>query len=279
MHEYDRGSKWLIQHHGDSILRLAGVSDLVSWRPLQVEVVQPRQLPDGLLEGRRAGRDEPDLFILELATYPDARLLEQVLRDMTLVYLDRRALPEVLALILHPKGNLRASDALDLQSPRGWSQWRVRWRVVELWTVPAADLLAAGDVGLIPWVPLSDFAGPPEAVLRQCRERIDRQAPPDERDNLLAVTQMMTRLRYNDPGLLKLFGGREAMIESPLIQELLAERMHKALLDFLGARFGSVPQNVETALRAVEDESKLDELVRLAAVCPDLETFHARLRS
>jgi hypothetical protein len=150
---------------------------------------------------------------------------------------------------------------------------------VELWTVPAADLLAAGDVGLIPWVPLSDFADPPEAVLRQCRERIDRQAPPDERDNLLAVTQVMTRLRYNDPGLLRLFGGREAMIESPLIQELLAERMHKALLDFLGARFGSVPQDVETAIRAVEDESTLDELVRLAAVCPDLETFHARLRS
>ena len=47
MQEYDRTSKWLIQHHGDSILRLAGIEDLVSWRPLQAELVQPRQLPDG----------------------------------------------------------------------------------------------------------------------------------------------------------------------------------------------------------------------------------------
>jgi hypothetical protein len=30
MQEYDRTSKWLIQHHGDSILRIAGVRNLVS---------------------------------------------------------------------------------------------------------------------------------------------------------------------------------------------------------------------------------------------------------
>ena len=70
MQEYDRTSKWLIQHHGDSILRLAGVDDLVSWRPLQAELVQPRQLPDGMIEAFRAGRIEPDVFVLELATYP-----------------------------------------------------------------------------------------------------------------------------------------------------------------------------------------------------------------
>ncbi len=28
MHEYDKSGKWLIQHHGDSILRLAGVDDI-----------------------------------------------------------------------------------------------------------------------------------------------------------------------------------------------------------------------------------------------------------
>ena len=51
MHDYDRTSKWLIQHHGDAILRLAGLRDLASWRPLQAEVVQPRQLP-GLAQRR-----------------------------------------------------------------------------------------------------------------------------------------------------------------------------------------------------------------------------------
>ena len=50
-------------------------------------------------------------FRPRIATYPDARLDEQVLRDMTLVYLDRRGHPDVITLILHPKGNLQASLA------------------------------------------------------------------------------------------------------------------------------------------------------------------------
>src|SRR3982750_3457037 len=119
MHEYDRGSKWLIQHHGDAILRLAGIRDLVSWRALQAEVVQPRQLPDGLLEVRLAGRSDPDLFVLELATYPEPRLNEQIARDVMLVYLDRRVVPEVVALVLHPKGRFRAAHELGLPSRFG----------------------------------------------------------------------------------------------------------------------------------------------------------------
>ena len=31
-HQYDKSSKWLIQHYGDSILRLAGVRDFLAWR-------------------------------------------------------------------------------------------------------------------------------------------------------------------------------------------------------------------------------------------------------
>ena len=44
---YDASSKWLIENYSDAILRLAGVTDLVSFRPMPGEVVQSRQLPDG----------------------------------------------------------------------------------------------------------------------------------------------------------------------------------------------------------------------------------------
>ncbi len=63
MHEYDRSSKWLIQHHGDSILRLAGVRDIAEWRPLQAELVQPRRLPDGLIDVRCQGQAETVPFV------------------------------------------------------------------------------------------------------------------------------------------------------------------------------------------------------------------------
>ena len=33
--------------------------------------------------------------------------------------------------------------------------------------MPAEDLLAAGDVGLIPWVPLTEYDGPAETLLEQ----------------------------------------------------------------------------------------------------------------
>lgn len=190
--DYDKGSKWLIQHHGDSILRLAGVTDILFWRPLQAELVQPRRYPDGLIEAWLPGRDHPDLFILEIATYPERRLIEQAVRDAALVYLDRGVLPEVFALILHPKGTLRIKGEAQLDSPRGLT----RWKVVELWTLPAEELVNAKDIGLVPWAPLAHSDESPESIVRRCRERIDRDAPPGEHENLLVVTMVLTDLRY-----------------------------------------------------------------------------------
>jgi hypothetical protein len=114
---YDKSSKWLIQHHGGSILRLAGVQNVAAWRPVQAEVVQPSQMPDGLLEVRLEGEAHDDLFLLEVATYPERRVEDQLTRDLMLVYLaglpgwstwlvylDRGELPEAVTLVLRPKG-------------------------------------------------------------------------------------------------------------------------------------------------------------------------------
>jgi hypothetical protein len=57
----DRSGKWLIEHHGDALLKLGGVGPLQSWRPLRAEVVQPKQLPDGLIEATLAGASDSDL--------------------------------------------------------------------------------------------------------------------------------------------------------------------------------------------------------------------------
>jgi len=39
----------------------------------------------------------------------------------------------------------------------------------------------------------------------------------------MAVTQLLARLRNNKESLFQLFGGRRAMIESPVIQEIIAD--------------------------------------------------------
>jgi hypothetical protein len=227
--------------------------------------------------------------VVEIATYPEQRLLEQVARDVASVFLDRRQLPEALTIILrpHPKWSFQVAGEHEMKSPQEWTRWQMSWRVVEMWSIPAEQLLAAGDVGMIPWVPLSYIDGPPEPVLRECRSRIDTQAPPGERENLLAVTQVLARLRYNDPGILALFGGRQSMIESPLIQELEAEFTHKAtlkamhntILIVLEGCFGPVSDDIQAAVQRVQDESALRAVALLAARCPDLDSFRKHLPS
>ena len=277
MHEYDKSSKWLIQHHGDSILRLAGITGFESWRALQAELVQPRRLPDGLLEVVMVGESEPDLCLLEIATYPEERLGEQLVRDVMLVYLDRNRLPEVITLVLHPKGRQLPPGERELTSRLGRTSCRVGWPVINLWEIPAEELLQAEDVGLVPWVPLSKITGPPEPVFVRCREIIDRNAAPVQRESLLVVTQVLTRLQFNDPKILEILGGKEIMIESPLIQEIVQETIQKNILRVLRARFRSVPEELESELQQVRNDETLSTLLDEAATCPDLDSFRTQL--
>jgi hypothetical protein len=67
------------------------------------------------------------------------------------------------------------------------------------------------------------------------------------------------------------------MIESPLIRELQAEVLHRAIGKLLKKRFKAVPADVTRRLQAILDEKTLIDLVVVAAECPDLETFRSRL--
>jgi hypothetical protein len=69
------------------------------------------------------------------------------------------------------------------------------------------------------------------------------------------------------------------MIESPLIKELLAQRSHRDILVILDDRFGTIPEEVKAQLKAIQDDDRLHQLVRLAARCPDLDSFRHELDS
>jgi hypothetical protein len=281
MFEYDKSSKWLIQHHGDAILRLAGITDIETWKPLQAEVVLPRRLPDGLLEVHFLGEKDADLFILELSTYPDQRVAEQILRDTELVHLDKGILPEALVLVLCPRGQVQVASEIEFVSRRGWSSLRSSWRVVELWTLPVEELLATEDPGVMPWVPLTEIKGPAEPVLRKCREIIDGKAQAEEHENLLVVTQILGGLRYNIELMRSLFKGNKPMIESPLLKEIAEEAAARAkkqdILSVLEATFDVLPQDVVKAVNEIEDLALLGKLVVGAARCKDLSEFRKGL--
>jgi hypothetical protein len=178
---------------------------------------------------------------------------------------------------LHPGGRKPVVGAADLASPQRWTRLHLEWKVVEMWTIPAVELLAANDLGLIPWVMLAKIDGPPEPIFQECRARIDRDAPRGERDNLLAVSQFLARLNYNDPRLFQVLGGRKAMIESPMLRELMAENTRKtmqgAVLAVLVERFGGKARAFRPALKAIEDDRQLTKLLGRAVKCSDLESF------
>jgi hypothetical protein len=68
---FDPGSKWMIEEQGASILYVAGARSVISCKARKAEVVQPRQLPDGLLEARFADRTEPGLVLVEFFSAVD----------------------------------------------------------------------------------------------------------------------------------------------------------------------------------------------------------------
>ena len=79
----------MIEEHGASILYLAGARNVVSCKARKAEVVQPRKLPDGLLEARLRSRAQTRLFLVEVATYPEERVVQQIRDDIRLVGLDQ----------------------------------------------------------------------------------------------------------------------------------------------------------------------------------------------
>ena len=44
---YDKSSKWLIQHHGASILWLAGIEKIAAWRPARPRSCNRAKCPMG----------------------------------------------------------------------------------------------------------------------------------------------------------------------------------------------------------------------------------------
>jgi hypothetical protein len=275
---FDIGSKWLLHNQGNGALRVAG-QDVRRCQPMPGEIAQNRRYPDGLLQAFLGNEPKPHNVLIEVATYPERRALKQALDDLALAYSALGHLPELVMFVLRARGKLRIGDNHAIRSKLGLSQLEARWRTVELWALPGEEFLREGDVGIVPWVPLMHFDGPPDAVLERCAERIEREAEPQQRTDLLVVAQVMAGLRFPGLDLLTIFGGQKAMFESPLILKVKAEAVQESILEILKDRFESVPREVTKPLRAEMREKKLKKLAVLAGKCSNLEAFRDALLS
>jgi hypothetical protein len=73
------------------------------------------------------------------------------------------------------------------------------------------------------------------------------------------------------------------MIESPvlqkIVQKIIAETKADVVVTVIRARFGSVPKEVATIVKALRDLGDLNRLIAVAATCPDLTTFQDQVTS
>ena len=145
-------------------------------------------------------------------------------------------------------------------------------------------------------MPLAHFDGPLDPILMECRERIERDAPPNERENLRVVTHFFAGLKYNDPRLFQKLGGQKAMFKtgSPLLREIVEEETRKArregrrkgvretaelaILTALTARFGASDNALKGEFEGIGND-RLKDFFGLAATCPDLASFREQLPS
>jgi hypothetical protein len=295
----DRSSKWLLGKHGGSVVRLAGITGFTSWRHLTAEVVAPRRLLDGLIELRFPNEPTPTLVLVEIESYADSDADRQVLDDLMLVAVERGVVPEVVSLVLKPKGNVRVMGATERTSRSGRVRFGGAWPVVQLWELDAERLLADPDVGLVPWVPLAHSTLPPAELVSRCIQRIQAVPNDTERAGLLAVTELLAGFAYPDFSFVDLFRGHPMIIREALqsetfrtfreelrkewtqeaVQEAAVEELRAVMRDVLQARFGQLPPELGAAVNTVKELPRLRSLNRLAATCPDLAAFTTELNT
>jgi len=283
----DRAGKWLLARHGDSLLRLAGITGFASWAAVTPETVAPRRLPDGLLEVRFPGEPDAVLVLVEVETYPDADADRQVLDDLMLIAVDRKAIPEVVVLVLRPKGNLTVVGQGERASRSGRVRLGATWPVVRLWELEAEALLATGDPGLLPLALLAHSTEPPEELVMRVRDRVAGLPPALDRAGMMAVTDILSQLAFPGRDFRDFFRGRpmlqgvilEMMRLNPkLVREVLEnEERRDVIRTVLDARFGSIDPDRLAGLDSVCEPDELRQLARLAATCPDVDTFVAAL--
>src|ERR1051326_6145200 len=104
---YDIGGKWLLHNQGRGDLFVGGLQGIHRCEPMPGEIVQNRKYPDGLMRVFLRNERKPHHVLIEIATYAEKRALKQALDDLTLAYSALGHLPELVMLVLRPKGQLR----------------------------------------------------------------------------------------------------------------------------------------------------------------------------
>jgi predicted transposase YdaD len=162
-----------------------------------------------------------------------------------------------------------------------------RYRVVRIWEKSPEEVLNA-PLALLPLAPLTSVAGNElPGVVRRMEERIDAEAPLEEKGMLRTTTFLLMGLKYDPEFSRQLLQGVMEMKESSTYQYIIQEGIEQGieqgrtqearrlLLIMGGKRFGEPDAQVQAALDKITSPQQLEQL---AARLFEVESWQELLR-
>jgi len=218
------------------------------------------------------GYGDPPVRLVDLnfQASRDAGLSRRLLMYNALLHHRYGAPVHSVVLLLRP-----AADDATLTGELRYQAWPRRGRmlfkyeVVRLWQKPVRRFLA-GHIGTLPLAPLCRLPEnvPMEealaGVIRRMDERLQREAPPPQAALLLNAAYILTGLRLPRERATRLFQGVRAMRESSTYQAILnegwVESLQQTLLRLGQQKFGSPTDEIITAIMAITDRERLEQM-------------------
>ncbi len=226
-------------------------------------------------------RGKPDwLMDINFQAGPDASVPQRVHLYNTLLVDRHGLLVRSLVVLLAPRANLTDINGVYVQQFEGEEpHLTFRYRVIRVWQLPAAQLLAGG-LGTFPLAPVSDVTERDlPRVIRQMKARLDAEPRPDAKE-LWTATYLLMGLRYEQLLVDRLLREVVSMEESVTYQAILQEgfakgraegrqegalqESRKNLLLVGTKRLGAPGAETAAALEGIADLGRLEGLIARA---------------
>ncbi len=273
MGDYDITAKALIQGGPRDWLTLAGMpvpADPAAVTAVDADLSTVSSVPDQLI--RVDDPAGPYVAHVEFQSWADPDFDGRVLWYNVLARRRHRVPVRSVGYLLRPDALTARITGGVRERLDGRARLEFDYRLVRVWELPVAALLAGG-LGTLPLAPVSaGAAGDLPGVIARMRLRLDREVSPDRARELWVSTGILLGLRYDDAFANALLTGVTTMKESTVYQGILArgvvegrvegrvEGERNLLLRQATRRFGVPPTALLARLQDVNDLAELDRL-------------------
>ena len=271
---FDVTLKHLLEAHPADCLWLVGLATAAPIDVIDADLATVNAEADKVF---RVNDPAPWLMHFELQVSYDSELPLRVLRYNVLLR-SRHGLPvRSVVILLRPRADGPEMTGAVLHAVGNEPYLEFHYRVLRIWEIPAADILAGG-VGTLPLAPLAKVAGTElPAMIRRMAERVHGELPPSEAAVLWTATYVLMGLRYDRALAGELLKGVRAMEESVTYQAIIEKGMAKGkaegqveearrILLTLGTdALGAPDAATQAALAGLSDREQLEALIRRVA--------------